>query len=338
MRKFVLFLVMIVITSMFTASSVFSEDPLNIALVLPGLDSANWQKIATAARNAIEDKAAEVGREINLIVQGPAGESDAEGYVSCLENVIASEDLDGLIVASLYPDPVVPIIAQANDMGIFVNLYAFRISGTDDTWHSIYLASSYDAGVYAAKALKEAIDKKGLNPSGKIGLFMSVINTSGDEMFQGFYDTVAEVLPDATVLDIQYNENDVDKGIGQIEATMATYGDEIVGIFAGNNTTGTALARVMAEGGFSPKVAMVALDADSDEVEAISNGNLDALIMRPDYWTVYNMMFETVDSLLNGTVYDKEIFCEYSVVTAENLNSGDPMIEADLYPEKMVRN
>lgn len=91
-------------------------------IVLPGLDSANWQKIATAARNACKDAEEEFGCPINLIVQGPAGESDAEGYIACLENVIASEDLDGLIVASLYPDPVVPIVAEASSMGIWVSL------------------------------------------------------------------------------------------------------------------------------------------------------------------------------------------------------------------------
>ena len=78
-----------------------SHDAVNLAIVLPGLDSANWQKIATAARNACKDAEEEFGCPINLIVQGPAGESDAEGYIACLENVIASEDLDGLIVASL---------------------------------------------------------------------------------------------------------------------------------------------------------------------------------------------------------------------------------------------
>lgn len=310
---------------------------ITIGLVLPALDSANWQKIATAAKNACEDAEKEKGVDIELIVQGPAGEADAEGFVACLENVIASEDLDGLIVASLYPDPVVPIVAEAASMGIWVNLYAFTISGSEDTWHSIYLAGSYDAGVYAADALKASIDEKGLDPAGKIALFMSVINTSGEEMFQGLYDRMAEVLPDAEILEIQYNENDVDKAIGQIEATMATYGDEVSGIFAGNNTTGTALARVISEGGFGDSVAAVAIDADTDEVEAVMDSNLDALIMRPDYWTVYNMMFDTVDSVLNGTEYDKYIYCEYSTVTKAKIEAGDEMLAADLYPETMVR-
>ena len=287
-----------------------SHDAVNLAIVLPGLDSANWQKIATAARNACKDAEEEFGCPINLIVQGPAGESDAEGYIACLENVIASEDLDGLIVASLYPDPVVPIVAEASSMGIWVNLYAFTISGSEDNWHSIYLAGSYDAGVFAADAIKSSIDAENLDPSGKIALFMSVINTSGEEMFQGLYDRLSEVLPTAEVLEIQYNENDIDKGIGQIEATLATYGDEISGIFAGN----------------------------TDEVEAVIDGSLDALIMRPDYWTVYNMMFDTIDSILNGTEYDKYIYCEYSTVTKEEIDSGNELLTADLYPETMVRD
>lgn len=315
-----------------------SHDAVNLAIVLPGLDSANWQKIATAARNACKDAEEEFGCPINLIVQGPAGESDAEGYIACLENVIASEDLDGLIVAPLYPDPVVPIVAEASSMGIWVNLYAFTISGSEDNWHSIYLAGSYDAGVFAADAIKSSIDAENLDPSGKIALFMSVINTSGEEMFQGLYDRLSEVLPTAEVLEIQYNENDIDKGIGQIEATLATYGDEISGIFAGNNTTGTALARAISEGGFGDRVAAVAIDADTDEVEAVIDGSLDALIMRPDYWTVYNMMFDTIDSILNGTEYDKYIYCEYSTVTKEEIDSGNELLTADLYPETMVRD
>lgn len=83
-----------------------------------------------------------------------------------------------------------------------------------------YLAGSYDAGVFAADAIKSSIDAENLDPSGKIALFMSVINTSGEEMFQGLYDRLSEVLPTAEVLEIQYNENDIDKGIGQIEATL----------------------------------------------------------------------------------------------------------------------
>ena len=119
---------------------------------------------------------------------------------------------------------------------------------------------------------------------------------------------------------------------------MATYGDEISGIFAGNNTTGTALARAISEGGFGDRVAAVAIDADTDEVEAVIDGSLDALIMRPDYWTVYNMMFDTIDSILNGTEYDKYIYCEYSTVTKEEIDSGNELLTADLYPETMVRD
>ena len=56
-------------------------------------------------------------------------------------------------------------------MGIWVNLYAFTISGSEDNWHSIYLAGSYDAGVFAADAIKSSIDAENLDPSGKIALF-----------------------------------------------------------------------------------------------------------------------------------------------------------------------
>lgn len=60
--------------------------------------------------------------------------------------------------------------------------------------------------------------------------------------------------------------------------------------------------------------------------------------MRPDYWTAYNMMFDTIDSILNGTEYDKYIYCEYSTVTKEEIDSGNELLTADLYPETMVRD
>lgn len=321
-----------------TISSKTDDNKLTIGLMLPALDSPNWQKISKAAQDACTAYEGKNGIKINLLVQGPAGEAESEKYIATLENLVASEDLDGLIVSSLYPDPVAPIVQQASEMGIWVNLYAFNISGSEDNWHSIWLANSYDSGVYAAQGLAEAIKAKGLPENGKVALFMSVVNDAGELMFQGLKEELPKLLPEIEILDIQYNENDVNKAIAQMENTMSTYGNEIVGIYAGNNTTGTALARIIEEGSLSEKVATVALDADTEEVAALEKGSLDALIVRPDYITVYNMMFDTIDSLLNGTEHDKQLYCEYAIVTKNSLETADDSLLIDLYPEKILGN
>ena len=305
----------------------------NMGLMLPALDSPNWQKIAVAVQDAVNDYMAEnSGTIVNLIVQGPAGEGEAEKYVSTLENLISSEKLDSLIVSSLFPDPVVPIVEQATNEGIWVNLYAFEISGSDENWKSLYLASSYDAGVYAAQAIYDNCVQNSRPLDGDIALFMSVVNTAAEDMWKGFNEKIQELMPDATLLDVQYNENDINKAIAQIEATYASHGDSIVGVFAGNNTTGTALSRVIAEGELAGKFAAVALDCDTEEVNALDAGNLDALVVRPDYDTCYQMGLDTIESMVNGTEFDKRIYCEYVNVTKENLRI-EARVQKDLFPD-----
>lgn len=85
-----------------------------IIYVTPSTASDFWSQIETGIKQAMKDYEAQLGVKIEYSITGPAEEADAEGYVSALENAIASQP-DAILTATLNIDPTVPKAKEAHD-------------------------------------------------------------------------------------------------------------------------------------------------------------------------------------------------------------------------------
>ena len=306
-----------------------SGEEYDFVYLSPSTESEYWQYGETGIRNAILDLEEEKGVKINFTVSGPASESETDAYIKAFESVIAS-DPDVIITATLAPDGTVPKAQEAQNAGIYVNFVSMGLEGGDshnyDDFYGVhYYCNNTVIGETAAKAMLEAFEERGIEPKGKIGMHMSVVVETLEERMNGFKDYMAENAPDLECLDTLYNENDVNNAQSNVETQISTYGDELIGLYGGNNVSGDGIALALGSAGMGEKIVGIGVDSDSLEIEALENGNLYAIVVQTPYEQGYNAVMNAYTYLETGenTETEKHIDCTSQVVTAANMNTEE---------------
>jgi ribose transport system substrate-binding protein len=313
-----------------------TPEELYFVYLTPSTESGYWgEYVRIGVENAIMDAQEELGIVINYEYAGPALESSQDEFLSILEGVIAKNP-DALIMGQLAPDAVAPFITDAAAMGTYVNLVSIGVDLPGDQFGTLYYCDQPEQGALAAQAFYDAMIAKGLPMDGVVGVHMSVVVPILEAKIQNFVDTLQSLAPDLTILETQYNENDVNNGIALMEAQLAAYGDELVGFFGGNNVTGDAIVRVIEESGRPDTLVGVAVDSDPVEIEGMRNGYLDALVVQTPYDQAYYAVMNAAYHLVNGEEFEDEINMPAAVVTPANMD--DPDMAALLDPTILARD
>jgi ribose transport system substrate-binding protein len=300
-----------------------TPESLHIVYLTPSTESGYWgEYVRIGVENGIMDIEDQYGVSVEYEYQGPALEASQDEYMSILEGVIAKQP-DAILMGQLYPDAVAPYIVDATDMGIYVNLISLGVDLPGEDYGTLYFCDQPQQGELAAQAFYDAMVAKDLPMDGVVGMHMSVVVPVLEEKLNRFRDTLQELAPELTILDTQYNENDVNNGISLMEAQLATYGDQLVGFFGGNNVTGDAIVRVIEESGRADTLVGVAVDSDPAEIEGMRNGYLDALIVQTPYDQAYNAAMGAAAYLIDGTESPDEVNMPASVVTPANMDEPD---------------
>ena len=310
-----------------------------IIYVTPSTASDFWSQIETGIKQAMKDYEAQLGVKIEYSITGPAEEADAEGYVSALENAIASQP-DAILTATLNIDPTVPKAKEAHDAGIVLNFVNCGLGNGDEGdegthgeyYNEFYYCSNTTIGEMAAQAFLDAMAEKGISTDkGTIGMQMNMENAALDFRMQGFRDYMAEKAPGLTLTDTEYNDNDSADAQADAENTINAVGADLIGIYAGNNVTCDGVCNALRAANM--KEGVVSIGVDSDDVEiaalrdgflsAIRDGFLSAIIVQDAFTQGYKCMENAILTLVNGQNPEtsKQVNCPPVVVNMENIDS-----------------
>ncbi|QYJ17120.1 hypothetical protein Rxycam_02959 [Rubrobacter xylanophilus DSM 9941] len=299
------------------------NEPYNFTVVIKATDSEFWQVMASGARRASKD----LGK-VRVNVQGPPSEADIEQQVSILENAI-SEQPDGILLASSSSDATVPLVERAMSQDIPVVLVDNRIN--TDNYVSFLATDNRKAGAKAAETFVEFARKDVGRTSGKLGLVSAFAGIKVlEERDGGFTARLRQIAPEIEVIGPRYVNNDIAQAASVAE-DMLTANPELLGFFADNNHTGDGVARVIAQRDLGGKKAVVAFDTDDQEINALKNGAIDALIVQDPFLMGYKGILFLVDHI-EGREVPKNVDTGATVVTRDNFN--DPEVQGLLYPEK----
>ena len=100
------------------------------------------------------------------------------------------------------------------------------------------------------------------------------------------------------------------------------YAARIVGIFATNLFSAQGAATGIRQAGKSGKVKIVGFDAEPDEITALQQGTVQALIAQSPYTIGTNAVDQAV-AALSGKPTTKKIGTKFTIITQANLNSAD---------------
>lgn len=298
---------------------------LNVIYLSPSTASQFWTHIGIGIENAKIDMEKEKGIKINYEIVGPAEESQAEEYITAFEQCIAKHP-DAIVTATLSIDATVPKAKEATDAGIVLNFMNCGLGVGDDgaheeTYNQFYYCSNDTIGEMAAEAFLKAAEKKGIT-GGTLGVNTNIENEALNHRIDAFREKMGKDAPEYKLTDTYYNGNVVETAQSNAENIISTFGNDLVGMYSGNNITGDGVCNAVASAGIGNKIVNIAVDSDDTEIKALGEGNLDAIIVQDAYDQGYRGMENAILTLLEGKNPEetKQVNCPPVVVTSENMN------------------
>lgn len=323
----------------FTVSA--AEDEMDVIYLSCSTASEFWQYIGVGIQNAVLDMEEEYGIKINLQVTGPAEESQTEAYVTAFEEAIAAQP-SAIVTATQVAEATVPKAQEAVAQDIVLNfvncgLVETDVTDNEDAYNQFYYCSNLSIGALAAEQMLAILEEKGIEPAGTVAMNYSVVNANGEQRMQGFVDYMAEHAPEITCTETYYNNNNLEEAQANVENQISTFGDDLIGIYGGNNISGDGAVLAAQTAGITDRVAIIGVDSDATEIQALEDGILDAIIVQDAYTQGYEAMKNAIITVMEGEnpEEEKQVNCPPSAVLASQMD--DEATKALLDPTLLAR-
>jgi ribose transport system substrate-binding protein len=299
--------------------SALAQEPLDIVVIVKATTSPFWQTVFAGA----EDAAEELG--VNLTTLGAAEESDIAGQIAILENAV-TQGPDAIVIAPTAFEPLGAPIERAAER---VPIIKIDSAADTDAYTSFLATDNFAAGQLAADALAEAIEALHGAPEGEIAILTALPGVGSlTERDNGFRDGLAN-YPGLREVANRFNNNDANQALSNTLDLLVAH-PNLVGIFADNLPMGVGSGRAIAERGLEEQVAVVAFDADEQEIAFLQGGQIKALVVQNPYRMGYEGV-KTAVAAARGEEVEREIDTGVTIVTMENFDT--PEVQALLYPE-----
>jgi ribose transport system substrate-binding protein len=259
----------------------------------------------------IQSEAKKLGN-VTVNIQGPSM-FDATLQNPIIESVTATHP-DAILIA---PDDVSasrPPIAQAMSAGIKVVLVDTTL--TDPSGAVSQISSDNTAGgADAFAAVKQLVPGGGQ---------VFVVNTkpgisTTDERTAGFA-AAAKADSKYSYVGVQY-DNDTASLAAQVTLAELQKNPGIVAIFATNLFSAEGAATGIRQAGKAGKVKVVGFDAEPDEITALQQGTVQALIAQSPFVIGTNAVDQAV-AALSGKATTPKIGTKFTIITTANLKSA----------------
>ena len=249
---------------------------------------------------------------VTVNTQGPT-QFDPTLQNPIIESVTASKP-DAIMIA---PDDVtaskIPI-DQAMSAGIKVVLVDTTLNDPAGAVSQIS-SDNLAGGADAFTAIKQLVPGGGqvLVVNTKPGISTTDQRTSG-------FAAAAKADSKFTYVGVQY-DNDTASLAAQVTLAALQKNPNIVGIFATNLFSAEGAATGIRQAGKSGKVKVVGFDAEPDEITALQQGTVQALIAQSPYVIGTDAVDQAVAALTGKTTTPK-IGTKFTIITSANLSSA----------------
>ena len=249
---------------------------------------------------------------VTVNIQGPA-QFDPTLQNPIIESVTAAKP-DAILIA---PDDVTASrdpIAQAMSAGIKVVLVDTTLNDPSGAISQIS-SDNLAGGADAFAAVKQLVPGGGqvLVVNTKPGISTTDQRTSG-------FAAAAKADPKFSYVGVQY-DNDTASLAAQVTLAALQKNPGIVAIFATNLFSAEGAATGIRQAGKSGKVKIVGFDAEPDEITALQQGTVQALIAQSPYVIGTNAVDQALDAL-TGKATTPKIGTKFTIITNANLSSA----------------
>lgn len=287
-----------------TDGNAASSEQLEVAVIPKGLAHQFWLTVKAGAETAGDDLGADI------IWQGPAKETEIAKQINIVQDMI-NRGVDAIVLAACDENALIQTVQQAIDRGITVVTMDSGIKS--DIPASFVATDNIAAARDGAHALAELI-----GGAGKVGVIPFVRGAATSEWReQGFKEGIAE-YPDIEIAATLPCDSDVAKAMN-ITTDMLTSHPDLKGIFAANEAAAIGAAQALRAADKAGEVKLVAFDAAEEEIHALKEGVIQALIVQDPFRMGYEGVRIALAARAGETV-ESRIDTGVTIVTMDNFN------------------
>ncbi len=294
---------------------------LTVAVIPKGTTHVFWKSVHAGALAAQADLAAE-GIPVRVIWKGPLREDDRAQQIGVVETFIGQR-VDGIVLAPLDRVALVAPVQQARRAGIPTVIFD---SALDDPEVVSFVATdNFRGGELAGHHLAELLGGRG-----RVALLRyQVGSASTEEREAGFLAAMAQYPGITVVSSNQYAGPTRDSAFTAAQNLLNRLGRELDGVFAPNESATNGMLLALRDLGLAGTVRCVGFDGGEQNVAALEQGDIAALVLQDPFRMGYESV-KTLVAWLQGASVPEVIDTGVTIVTRDQLR--DPAVQRLLQP------
>ncbi|MEJ5296978.1 MAG: substrate-binding domain-containing protein [Armatimonadota bacterium] len=292
-----------------------------IAVIPKGTTHEFWKSVHAGAVKASRETGIEV------IWKGPLKEDDREAQIAVVENFV-TRGVSGIVLAPLDDTALRPAVSNAVRSDIPVVIIDSDLQG--DEHISFVATDNYKGGQLAGKEMARLLNGKGRI----VVLRYQEGSASTTNREKGFLDEIARHPGIRVVSANQYGGATTESAYRASENLLAPLKKggklDIDGIFCPNESTTFGMLRALQDSKLAGTVRFIGFDSSEKLVQALSAGEIDALVLQDPFKMGYLGVKTLVDHL-NGKEVPRRVDTGVTLVTRQNMQQ--PEIQQLLKPD-----
>jgi len=283
---------------------------LRIAMVPKGTTHTFWNTVREGAERAAREL------DVELIWKGPLEENDRAQQIQVVQQFV-SQGVDGLLLAPLDHRALVQPVRQAKAKGIPVLIFDSGLDGTPGEDFLSFVATDNQVGGRLAGEHLAGL----VGAGGKAVLLRYMVGSaSTDERERGFL-AAAEQRGVEILVDNRY----AGATVGDTKTTVLNMIDSLRaadGVFASNESATHGLLLALRQEELLGDLAFVGFDASPPLVQALREGELDALVLQDPRRMGY-LSVQTMVAHLRGEPVEPVVDTGVVLVTRETMDQPE---------------
>jgi ribose transport system substrate-binding protein len=293
------------------------EGQIRLAVVPKAVGFDFWEQVRVGAECAASEH-----EDVQAQWDGVTAETDVSGQQDLLQNFI-TQGVDGLVYAATDAKVLANVSQQALDQGLtVVNID----SGTDPQPSEVPIFAT-DNVAAAEKATQLLADELG-GAGGDVAFIPFQPGTATNDTRTEGFRNVLEENPQLNLVAEQSSESDYNTAL-QVTEDILTANPDLDAIYAANEPGVLGAAEAVRRAGRAGEIIIVGWDTAPDELEAVEEGAVTALVAQNPFRMGYDGVNAAVEMLREGAQVEGADTGS-TLVTQENLNDSE--VQAVLYP------
>ena len=259
-------------------------------------------------------------KDVELIWNGPAGETDSPEQIKIVEAMI-NRRVDAIALAPIDRVALVTVVDRAARESVPMIIFD---SGVDTgTYVSKIATDNYRAGQIAAERMGKILGGKGR-------VFIVAVQpgaASTEAREKGFEDSIKKTFPGIEIVDKRFGMAQIAQSL-TVSENMLTAHPDAGGIFASNESSTMGAAQALRSR--PSKVKLVGFDWSPTLLDELRSGLIDSLVIQDPFKMGYESVATAVNRL-DGRNVEKSVDLAPRLIDKSNLE--DPDVRAQLHPD-----